>query len=212
MTNRTTKKITSDTSSRNRSLPIALLLFCLFAVSFWVKPLPAQNIEPEIEEIETKAEKTHSIKKATIYSAVLPGLGQAYNRKYWKIPIVYAGFGVLTYFIVTNTQEFKKFEEAYVYVANGETYPIDNDYVDKYNLDQLQTGMDDYRRFRDLSYIITGVWYVLNILDAHVDAHFYDFEISEDLSLKWQPYFKPAGSYHLTHRPSESGIKLTLNF
>jgi hypothetical protein len=159
-----------------------------------------------------KEEKTHSIKKATIYSTVLPGLGQAYNRKYWKIPIVYAGFGVLTYFIVTNTKEYKKFREAYVYVANDETYPIDNEYVDIYSEDQLESGMNDYRRYRDLSWIITAIWYGLNILDANVDAHFYDFEISDDLSLKWEPYANPVVFNSSQGIQKEAGLKITLNF
>jgi hypothetical protein len=162
--------------------------------------------------IQEKEKKSHSIKRATIYSAVLPGLGQAYNKKYWKIPIIYAGFGVMTYFIIYNTQEYNEYKEAYIYKANDETYPIDNDYVDIYNLDQLESGMDTYRRYRDISYIVTALWYVINILDANVDAHFVDYDISDDLSLEWQPYFIPVQKYPLPGAYPQTGLKFTLTF
>jgi hypothetical protein len=171
----------------------------------------AQDEAPAGEKSLVKEE--HSIKKATIYSAVLPGLGQAYNKKYWKIPIVYAGFGVMTWFIVTNVGEFRKFKEAYVYKANDETYPIDNDYIDRYTVDQLETGMDTYRRYRDISIIVTVLWYAINILDANVDAHFFDYDISDDLSLNMQPYqnFNPNPGIVSGIQP-ETGLRLTLKF
>ena len=165
----------------------------------------------EQAENDTLTKKEHSISKATIYSAVLPGLGQAYNKKYWKIPIIYVGFGVMTYFIVTNIKEFKKYKEAYVYTVNGETYPIDNDYVGTYTATQLKEGMESHRRYRDLSYIITGLWYILNILDANVDAHFFDYDISDDISLHWEPRIQQQ-NYHSYSGNYTTGIKLTLKF
>jgi hypothetical protein len=153
--------------------------------------------------------KAHSIKRAALYSAALPGLGQIYNRKAWKVPIIYAGFGVLGYFIYSNNDEYQLYKEAYVYVANSETYPIDNPYVDKYDQDQLQRAMDYYRRNRDLSIIITSLWYVLNILEAYVDAHFFDYDVSEDLSLQFSPAINPIFARSTAINP---GLKITLNF
>ena len=116
---------------------LILVLMTLISVRIAGQDMPLKaTVEP------TK----HSTAKAAIFSAALPGLGQAYNKKYWKIPIIYAGFGAFTYFIITNNNEFVKFKEAYIYVANGETYPIDNPYVDKYNQQQLKDAMDYYRR------------------------------------------------------------------
>ncbi len=165
----------------------------------------------EQDRNDTLTKKEHSISRATIYSTVLPGLGQGYNKKYWKIPIIYAGFGVMTYFIVSNVKEFNKFKEAYIYTVNNETYPIDNDYVGKYTAAQLKDGMDTHRRYRDLSYIITALWYSLNILDANVDAHFFDYDISEDISLHWEPQIQqlnyPSYSGNYT-----TGVKLTFKF
>jgi hypothetical protein len=183
--------------------------------------IPALNAQEEESEPSLNTEKVkdkkkentefggHSISKAAIYSAVLPGLGQAYNRKYWKIPIIYAGFGVLTYFIVSNTQEFKTYNEAYVYQANGETYPIDNPYVGRYTLTQLQDGMDYYRRNRDLSYIIGGVWYIANILEAYVDAHFFEYDVSDDLTLHVSPSVSPMPA---AKNQSAPGIKVSFKF
>ena len=157
----------------------------------------------------SKGNNEHSITRAAVYSAVLPGLGQAYNRKFWKIPIIYAGFGVLGYFVVTNNKEFKLYKEAYIYTANNETYPIDNPYVGRYNATQLQEGMDYYRRNRDLSYIIGGVWYIANVLEAYVDAHFFEYDISEDLTFKVSPTVNPMPSNMGQTAPA---IKITLKF
>lgn len=173
----------------------------------------SQDTAQEKTEEKPSPEKSHSIKKATLYSTFLPGAGQAYNKKYWKMPIVYAGFGVFTYFIVVNTKEFKKFQEAYIYKVNGETYPIDNEYVDKYSVEQLESAMNDYRRNRDLSYIFAAVWYALQILDANVDAHFFDYDISEDITLRWEPLILPASAgIHDIAPPTLAGLKLSLKF
>jgi hypothetical protein len=116
---------------------------------------------------------------------------------------------VLGYFVVFNNNEYKDFKEAYIYVANGETYPIDNPYVTKYNQQQLKEAMDFYRRNRDLSIIIGALWYTLNILEAYVDAHFYDYDISEDLSVS----LKPTTGYHAMFPANPApGLKLTLKF
>jgi hypothetical protein len=147
---------------------------------------------PQINAQVTDTKKEHSPKRATIYSAVLPGLGQAYNQKYWKIPIVYAVFGTLYYFIHTNGKEYRQFRDAFNIVASGDTlnFPT-NSYIIRYNanLDQLRAGRNYYRRNLELSYIITGALYILQIIDANVDAHLHDFDISDDLSLSIEPYF-----------------------
>lgn len=163
------------------------------------------------ERISAKQDtiRPHSTGRAAVYSAVLPGLGQAYNRKYWKIPVIYAGFGVIGYFIYTNNAEFQEYREAFVYVANGETYPIDNPLVGRYNLSQLQQGMEFYQRNRDLSYIIGALWYTLNILEAYVDAHFFDYDVSDDLTLRISPAV--LGNPVAFTQPAP-GLKIALKF
>ena len=171
--------------------------------------LPGKRLEAQTTTVnDTVFVKRHSPTKAAIFSAVLPGLGQGYNKKYWKIPIVYAGFGLITYFIINSSGEYKKYKEAYNYVASGDSGYIDNDYVGKYDEQQLLDGKNYYRRNMELSYIIGGLWYILNIIDASVDAHFLDYDISDDLTIRFDPVM-------LVRRQdfgTITGLKLTLNF
>jgi len=141
------------------------------------------------EDINSTHKKPHSAHKATIYSLVLPGLGQAYNKKYWKVPVVYAGFGVIGYMINNNRKEYKLYKAAYEFVpVEGENLPSPNEYYDLYSKDQLKQGRDYYRRNMELSYILAGFWYLLNVIDASVDAHLFDFQVSPNLSLRFEPY------------------------
>ena len=189
---------------------LILLSINLLCLLFLIKPGTAYaQQKAEIEtEFDTVVVKKHSPTKATLFSVVLPGLGQVYNKKYWKIPIIYAGFGIFTYFIVKNSKEYKKYLEAYNYVVSGDTMPIDNDYAYKYNKDQLLQGKNYYRRNMEVSYILTGVWYILNIIDASVDAHFFDYDISDDLSIRIDPMIDDRFKYNGT----VTGVKLTLKF
>jgi hypothetical protein len=152
------------------------------------------------EEVKVKTTKVsfsgHSPHKATLYSMIIPGLGQAYNHKYWKIPIIYAGFGTLFYFISFNDKEYKKYREAYYHsLINDGTEPPVNDYEEMYDSDFLLDAKNYYRRNRDLSYIISAVWYMLNVADAAVDAHLFTWEVDDDLSIGWEPvlYNGPSG-------------------
>jgi len=171
-------------------------------------PLTAQ--EATKDSIPAPVEKIHSPKKATIYSAILPGLGQAYNKKYWKIPVIYIGFGVIGYYIDWNNDWYTLFKNAYkdLPVVNyiiAEDFDKDG-YIDKYSkLPYLETinydssseisNLQDYlikyqeyfRRNRDLLIISTAAFYALNIIDASVDAHLFDFDISDDLTFNWRP-------------------------
>lgn len=161
------------------------LVICL--VLCFITMIPVRAFSQDMPLKTTKEPPKHSTTKAAVFSAVLPGLGQAYNKKYWKIPIIYAGFAVFGYFIVSNNKEFQTFKGAYIYTANGDTSHTDNPYVGKYNLTQLKEGMDFYKRDRDLSIILTGLWYTLNILEAYVDAHFFNYDISDDISMHVGP-------------------------
>lgn len=144
-------------------------------------------------------------------SAALPGLGQAYNKKYWKIPIIYAGFGTLIYFIQTNGSEYRNFKNAYNIVATGDTASFStNEYVVRYNrnINQLQEGRNYYRRNLELSYILTGMLYILQIIDASVDANLFDFDVSDDLTFRFEPM---TSNYFLASKPTP-GITLKYRF
>lgn len=149
--------------------------------------------------------------KATMLAAAFPGMGQVYNRKYWKIPIVYAGFGALGYSIVFNTSNFnnylKGFQDltddipetnSYIKLLGNSTYTpgqIDqalgsdefDAQVSSWVEDQLRNAIDYYRRYRDLSYIGVAVWYLITIIDAHVDANLADYDVGESLRMEIEP-------------------------
>lgn len=159
-----------------------------FKTTLLVLLLPAMGLS----QTENKTTATdsmvlaHSPHKATVYSAVLPGLGQAYNKKYWKIPVIYVGFGVSGYFAVDNQKQYKKYKEAYATRLDGNENTVDQ-FADSYTDEDLRLLKNFYRRNRDLSYVSIGLIYVLNIVDAAVDAHLFKFNVDDDLSLEWAP-------------------------
>ncbi|MCK9401266.1 MAG: DUF5683 domain-containing protein [Bacteroidales bacterium] len=189
-------------------MPLSTRLVTCMILCF-ITMIPVRTFTQEMPLKVAKEPAKHSISRAAIFSAVLPGLGQAYNKKYWKIPVIYVGFGAIGYFIITNNNEFLLFKEAYIYVANGETYPTGNPYVTKYKSPQLLEAMDYYRRNRDLSIIIGALWYTLNILEAYVDAHFFSYDISEDISMHVGPAAVSIPTIPVQPAP---GIKVSFKF
>ncbi|PID93440.1 MAG: hypothetical protein CSA95_07710 [Bacteroidetes bacterium] len=184
---------------------------CLLVLLWGVQSLYAQREGNDtISQPQAPATnpKIHSPQRATLYSALLPGLGQAYNKKYWKIPIIYAGFAGTGYLIATNHKEYRKFVDAYQWIDTGSQGAPPNDYAVRYpSKDQLLKGQYQYRRSLELSIILTTLWYGLNIVDATVDAHFFNFDIDEELTLQWYPAIVPTwqGDY-------QTGVALRLNF
>jgi hypothetical protein len=163
-------------------------------------------------EVDSTVNELHSPKKATLL-ALVPGLGQIYNKKYWKLPIVYAGFGVTAYLGITNRTEYIKYNNAFkCSVIEGED--CTNELAKKYSSDELSTIKDYYRRNMELSFIVMGAWYILQILDASVDAHLYYWEIDDDLSIDIQPVIQPIIPQDLN--PSQlnpyTGIKVRFKF
>jgi len=158
--------------------------------------------EPAVEDTLIAVEKVHSPKKATIRSAVLPGWGQVYNKKAWKLPIVYGGIGTCAYFIDRNTKKYKLYRNALVAEFDDDPNTANNTIYDPSQLNQLT---DDYRRLLDISYICLAAIYALNILDANVDAHLFTYDIGEDISMNVRP------SFIQTDRVN-TGIGLTINF
>ncbi|MEO8088435.1 MAG: DUF5683 domain-containing protein [Bacteroidota bacterium] len=129
----------------------------------------------------------HRANKAALFSAIIPGAGQIYNRKYWKPPILYAGFIALGYSIAFNNKNYQIFKKAYQYRIDTLTTTVDQ-YVAIYpDPNALLARKDYYRRTRDLMWIISSGVYILNIIDAYVDAQLSDFDISDDLTMNAQP-------------------------
>lgn len=143
-----------------------------------------------------KIKKEKSPKKAALYSAILPGAGQVYTKKYWKVPIVYGGLVTSFYFINENNSKYIEYREAALLShATGENQ-LGNSYS------ELKTLKEYYRRNRDLSYFSFLGVYILNIVDASVNAHLFSFDVSDDISINIQPY----------STLSNTGIALSFNF
>jgi len=182
---------------------ILLAFLVLTGINLRAQLIEADTLQVTQQLTEQKAEEeVHSPRKATIYSAILPGLGQAYNKKYWKIPLVYIGFGTIGYFINWNNENYQLFKVGYQHLTDGN--PETQDYLkieavrrNNYDVDNpndfsnlknaLSRRQDYYRRNRDLLIISFVGFYGLNIIDASVDAHLFDFDISDDLTMNWQP-------------------------
>lgn len=134
-----------------------------------------------------------NVKKATTLACICPGAGQIYNKSYWKVPFVVGGFASMIYCIDWNNRGYQRFKKAYslraAYDDNTEAFP--NGSPDEFNgripAKTLKSYKDSYRRNRDLCIIITAGLYVLQIVDAHVDAHLKDYDISDDLSMNLEP-------------------------
>lgn len=149
----------------------------------------------------------HSPKKAAAMSAVLPGLGQAYNKKYWKIPIIYAGFAGLAYSFNFNQTKYVTYRNAYKYRIDNKPETVDG-FVGKYTDDELNTLQQYYHRYRDLSVIGAAFLYVLNIIDASVDAHMFTFDVSDNLSFDLRPTFINTAGVN----PYTTGLSLNIKF
>ncbi len=119
-------------------------------------------------------------------SALVPGLGQVYNKKYWKVPIIYGAGGAFAYYLGYYQDKYVKFRTAYTHGKKGQTFIIDGR---EYDYSSLSNGENFYRRYRDLNVLGLGAIYFLNIVDAMIDAHFFYYDVSDDLTMHIQPAF-----------------------
>ncbi|NDV94998.1 hypothetical protein D0T84_08720 [Dysgonomonas sp. 521] len=155
-------------------------------------------------------------KKAVIYSAIFPGGGQIYNRKYWKLPIVYGGALGLTYAITWNGSRYSEYSQAYkdLVLGTGTSYldfgvsQSDVDSNKQRYVDLFKKKKDFFRRNRDLAIIISVGVYALCMIDAYVDAQLYDFDMSPDLSMRIQPMIWMPTSYS----KASFGVQWIINF
>lgn len=175
------------------------------------------------QEVQVRDSVVHPPSRAALYSTLLPGLGQAYNQRYWKLPLIYGGFAAFGYFIQSNNFRYKLYRDAYsVKYAVTQLKSDDPEYETKkaelekdlYSafqtvpIDRLQYYKNVYRRDRDFFIILTILFYGINILDASVDAHFFTYDISNDLSLKLQPY---TDGWHASSARANAHVGLTFS-
>ena len=159
----------------------------------------AQDQEIDFDKLDPTAPS-----KAAFYSAVLPGLGQGFNKKYWKIPIVYAAIGTSVYSYDFNKKKYWDYRNAYKSRKAGyKNDPYQNLILDD---DRLLDGAEFHKKNRDLSMVFIVGFYILNILDANIDAHLKQYNVNESLTIK--PYINNDIEFY----EQSIGISLNLNF
>ncbi|WP_435139776.1 DUF5683 domain-containing protein [Formosa sp. A9] len=195
---------------------IALLLSLFFCLHSLAQETDKERTETTVKSTDTLKVEQSTDKKAKIesqyidplaparaafYSAVLPGLGQAYNKKYWKIPIVYAALGTGIYFYIDNNNAYNRYRDAYKRRLAGFE---DDEFYGRLSTDGLINAQEQLRRNKEMSLLITVGLYALQIIDANVDAHLMQFNIDDNLSL--------APHYEYNEFENTSNLGLTFNF
>ncbi|TDU34358.1 hypothetical protein BXY82_2676 [Gelidibacter sediminis] len=202
----------------NKRIYISLFILCFVSVSGFSQTktdsIPtspttttqALSNDVVIDSVTRKPLNILAPSKAAFYSAILPGLGQAYNKKYWKIPIVYAAIGTGIYIYLDNDKQYNRYRDIYKRRLAGHT--DDEFYGDgptpKVSNDGLIRAQNTLRRNKELSLLITFGLYALNIIDANVDAHLLQYNLDENLALK--PHFQ------FNEQENSTDLGVTLNF
>lgn len=186
----------------------------LFLFFFWmVFPVFSQKETVNEDVMATDSTDQHSVKKAVIFSAVIPGAGQVYNhiampkgkkKAYWKVPLIYAGLGATTYYAFKSNTEQKELKQEYL---NRTNLGIQSDKYENYDDTGILQLYQQKLNNRDLLFLGMGLVYLIQIADAAVEAHFVNFDITDDLSMKVRPAFIP-----LSYRsPVTVGVSLQFN-
>ncbi|NDP21860.1 MAG: hypothetical protein GZ091_12390 [Paludibacter sp.] len=160
-----------------------------------------QSVSIDTASVDKKKENVFKPNpvKVVWMGAIIPGYGQILNKKYWKLPLVYGGFLGCAYALSMNSTRYQTYKNAYRDIID--TDPNTNSFIQiipkGYTIESyggisgytniLKTGQENYRRYRDLSIIASIGYYALSLVDAYVDAQLYDFDISPDLSMRFQP-------------------------
>lgn len=195
---------------------VLVLLFCIgsLSVAFAQDTLRVDRESDSliVESQDTVLLKTYAARynprKALLYAAVLPGLGQIYNKKYWKLPLVYGGFFAIGYAI-------KFYQDGYINYKAKLFYNLENGYTgdsqiapgDYYTTSTYRNVVDLYRRQRDFMIVLMGGMYLLQLVDAHVDAHLKEFDLNPQLKVSWHPSVEYNDLVGRT-----SGVSLVLKF
>jgi hypothetical protein len=178
-----------------RAFALCGIFFLIATVSFAqktkadtviIKTDTATLSSQRVEKIESYASRFDP-RKALLYSAIMPGAGQLYNKKYWKMPLVYGGFVTTTVVVVFWDENHRKYRNELFGVLNDGGNGLSPSGL---NATQLRRAIDISRRQRDIFILFSGVWYILQMVDAHVDAHLKEFQLNPKLQVKWEPHFE----------------------
>ena len=177
-----------------------LFIFLFVLSTAYSQDQPAENLAKKDSSQIAKPESDTSVKKraynprvAALRSAILPGLGQIYNKKYWKLPIVYGALGITGGVFVFNLKNYKDLKQAYIGKYNARVNHDSTEYKKirtellPLSEESLRFNRDQFRRNLDYSVLVFLLLWGLNVVDASVDAHLKSFDVSPDLSLQIRP-------------------------
>ena len=189
-----------------RILLVAVFFF-IYNKSFSQTDSLQENGKARVLSLDTtatiKVDKKHSPYKATLYAALIPGAGQLYNKQYWKLPLVYAGVGIFAYFISSNNTQYLLYNDLLTELNRNPnvvpiTFPARFQGHDANSVtNNVKVNLNQFRRYRDLSIIMSAAFYALTIVDANVFAHLKTFDLSNDLSLRVKPSLTMPGQYSI---------------
>lgn len=171
------------------TLPVVLFLLCLLDTKAQQDTVLLSPAERDTVQLNAYAQR-YNPSKAILFAAVLPGAGQVYTKKYWKLPLVYGGIGFTAYYI-------NVYQDGYLKYRNELFYNLENDLEGETDLNpntgfttsQLRTITDRYRRERDFMIIVMVGVYVLQMIDAHVDTHLKEFDLNPNLHVRFEPTY-----------------------
>lgn len=167
-----------------------------------IKSIAADSLQPIVQKDSSLRFFTPypSPKRAGMYSALVPGLGQIYNRQYWKAGLVYAAAAVSAGFLISNQRNYRKYHKAYIYrIDNNPDTPV---LYPEYTTDDLNLLRKGFRQYTEYSAIAGTLIYLMNILDAYISAHLKTFDMSKDISLR------PSSNY----RNGQAQVGISLHF
>ena len=189
---------------------ISLLIGALLVLTIGLAPIARAQYADGFDIPDSTYRAQHKPNKATFMSSLVPGLGQYYNQKYWKIPIIYGGFTGLIYYASYNNYVYKKYRREYKWATDPDPNIQKKSKYPAANTERLK---DTWRRYRDICFIGIGALYLLQVIDANVDAHFFDFTIDKDLSIKADPMLMPDFTEVAGSRTSTPlGVNITVTF
>lgn len=192
-----------------QSLFLGAFCSCFILASSYYSIAQSPDSVKQTKDLDTLAlkKKKHSPALATVLSSVCPGAGQIYNRKYWKLPIVWGGMGAFGYLFFSQNTKYQDYKKSLIARLDDDPLTVDTKYT-QYTDAQIKQLKENTGYNRDLMAVLAGLFYVLNIVDANVDGHLYDFDVSDNLSLKIQPATLPLSNSY-GYAPA---VSVSLNF
>ncbi len=185
---------------------ISLLIGALLVLTIGLAPVARAQYADGFDIPDSTYRALHKPNKATFMSSLVPGLGQYYNQKYWKIPIIYGGFTGLIYYASYNNYVYKKYRREYKWATDPDPNIQKKSKYPAANTERLK---DTWRRYRDICFIGIGALYLLQVIDANVFAYMQDFEVNDDLSMRVTPaVITPYTNYAMNTGMGGAGFRM----